>query len=54
MTMLQNLSPHCRLLALVAFWVPSALPLLSAQNPKQRIADACENNCTNANRVLYG
>ncbi len=43
MTTLQNLSPHCRLLALVAFWVLSALPQLSAQNPKQLIADACEN-----------
>ena len=42
MTMLQNLSPDCRLVALVVFWV-SAFPQLSAQNPKQLMTDACEN-----------
>ena len=43
MTTLPNVRPHCRLLALVAFWVLSAFPQLSAQNPKQLITDACEN-----------
>jgi hypothetical protein len=40
MTMLQSYS---RLLAFVAFWVLSAFPLLSAENPKQLMADACYN-----------
>lgn len=43
MTMLQNLSPDCRLVALVIFWVLSAFPQLSAENPKQLMTDACEN-----------
>src|ERR1700680_678266 len=41
--MLQNVRPDCRFLALVAFWVVSVFPLLSAQNPKQLMTDACEN-----------
>jgi hypothetical protein len=43
MTMLQNLRPHCGFLALVAFYVLSGFPQLSAQNPKQLMTDACEN-----------
>jgi hypothetical protein len=42
MTMLQNLSPDCRLVALVILWV-STFSQLSAQNPKQLMTDACEN-----------
>ena len=43
MTMLQNLSPDCRLVALVIFLVLSAFPQLSAENAKQLMTDACEN-----------
>ena len=43
MTTLQNLSPDCKLVALVIFWVLSAFPLLSAENSKQLMTDACEN-----------
>jgi hypothetical protein len=43
MRMLQDLRPHCRLAVLVAFWVLSVSPLLSAQNPKELMTDACHN-----------
>src|SRR4030088_1535717 len=43
MRMFQNLWPHCRFLALVVFWVLSAFPVLSAQNPKELMRDACYN-----------
>jgi hypothetical protein len=43
MTMLQDLRPHCRLVALVVFGVLSVSPLLSAQNPKELMTDACHN-----------
>jgi len=43
MTMLQNIRPHYRLLALVAFWALSVLPLLSAENPKELMTTACNN-----------
>jgi hypothetical protein len=35
MTMLHNLRSYCRLLALVASWVLSVFPLLSAHNSKR-------------------
>lgn len=40
---LQNVRPHCRFLALVPFWALSVFPLLSAENPKQLMTDACYN-----------
>jgi hypothetical protein len=40
MTTLQN---HTRLLALLGVWIVSAFPLLSAENPKQLMADASYN-----------
>jgi hypothetical protein len=40
MTTLQN---HSRLLALLGVWIESAFPPLSAENPKQLMADACYN-----------
>jgi hypothetical protein len=43
MTMLHNLRSYCRLLALVASWVLSVFPLLSAQHSKELMADACSN-----------
>ena len=43
MTVLQNSIPNCRLVALVIFGVLSAFPRLSAENPKQLMTDACEN-----------
>jgi hypothetical protein len=43
MTMLHNLRSYCRLFALVASWVLSVFPLLSAQNSKELMADACSN-----------
>jgi hypothetical protein len=43
MKMLQTLRRHCRLLALVAFWVQSVFPLLAAQNPKDLMTDVCNN-----------
>ena len=43
MTMLQTLRPNYRLLAFVAFCVPSVLPRLSAQNPKELMTAACDN-----------
>jgi len=43
MTMLHNLPPHCRLVALVIFCVLSVSPLLAAQNPKELMTDACHN-----------
>ena len=43
MTMLQNLRPHYRFLALVAFGVLSVFPQLLAQNLKRLMTDACEN-----------
>jgi hypothetical protein len=43
MTMLHNLRSYCRLLALLASWVLSVLPLLSAHNSKELMADACSN-----------
>ena len=43
MTTLQNLSPDYKLVALVIFWVLSAFPQLSAENAKQLMTDACEN-----------
>jgi len=41
--MVQNLSPDSRLVALVIFWVLSAFPQLSAQNPKELMTAACDN-----------
>jgi len=43
MTVLQNSIPDCRLVALVIFGLLSAFPRLSAENPKQLMTDACEN-----------
>jgi hypothetical protein len=43
MTMLEDLRLHCRLVVLLAFWVLSVFPLLSAQNPKELMTDACHN-----------
>src|ERR1700681_4193094 len=43
MTMLQALRPNYTLLAWVAFCVPSVLPRLSAQNPKELVTAACDN-----------
>jgi len=43
MTMLHTLRPNYRLLAFVAFCVPSVLPRLSAQNPKELMTAACDN-----------
>ena len=43
MTVLQNSIPNCRLVALVIFGVLSTFPRLSAENPKQLMTDACEN-----------
>ena len=43
MTMLQTLRLNYTLLALVAFCVPSVLPRLSAQTPKELMTAACDN-----------
>jgi len=43
MTMLQYLTPDRSLVALVIFWVLSAFPQLSAENPKQLMTAACDN-----------
>jgi len=43
MTMLHTLRPNYTLLALVAFCVPSVLPRLSAQTPKELMTAACDN-----------
>ena len=43
MRMFQKLWPHCRFLASVVFWLLSAFPVLSAQNPKELMRDACYN-----------
>jgi hypothetical protein len=43
MTMSQNLRAHRGFLALVALWLLSVFPLLSAQNPKELMTDACYN-----------
>lgn len=43
MTMLQTSRPNYTWLALVAFCIPSVLPRLSAQNPKELMIAACDN-----------
>jgi hypothetical protein len=43
MTMLHTLRPSYTLLALIAFCVPSVLPRLSAQTPKELMTAACDN-----------
>jgi hypothetical protein len=43
MPMLHTLRPNYTLLALIAFCVPSVLPRLSAQNPKELMTAACDN-----------
>jgi hypothetical protein len=43
MTMLHTLRANYTLLALVAFCVPSVLPRLSAQTPKELMTAACDN-----------
>jgi len=43
MTMLHTLRANYTLLALIAFCVPSVLPRLSAQNPKELMTATCDN-----------
>ena len=52
--MFQNSIPDCGLVALVIFCVLSAFPNLSAQNPKQLMTDACNNEFRQRERRSAG